>query len=120
MSTEIAQLETNKGTVTFTQFYGGSKDGISIQITGQDITNPYAQLNKYDAYKTIQILSNWLKEVTQMDATNIKQQLNNLKIEEQTIMHETVTLQHWIDDLKVLDIPVRLNQVFAERPKTNE
>ena len=91
MSTELVTIQdtgVNGSDLTLTSFYGG-KPGIMVQLT-QD--SQYVQLTVKDCYKLTIELFKFIKD----------QELKN------TIFQEAVECEHFISDLKLIEIPLRL------------
>lgn len=118
MSTQIDTITKSgiKGTeLTFVQFRG--PNDIMIQLT-QGFGNSlpllnedepgYIQLTMLDAYKTIDILARWLKAVTERKAAVLQKEIDKNKQLKDTMIKDTIECQHFISDLKILDIPIRL------------
>jgi len=100
MSKEIFRNES----ISLTQFCG--KDNkLKIQISQED---RFVQLSVRDSYELINELSGWIKQVTEKQAQELKETINELKIKEKTLLNDAVECQHFISDLKILDIPITL------------
>ena len=124
MSSVITKLENtgrknknNKGNVLeFTSFWGG-KSGQMIQLTQGfgcsqqlNIDEPgYIQLTILDAYKVINILTNWIKDKTKNKADILQLEIDKNKELKKTILKNIIECQQFIDDLKVLEIPLILS-----------
>jgi len=98
----------------FTSFAGPEQKGEMLQITqglGTVITPDepgFIQLTKIDAYRLLQEVAEWLRDTTEDDANRLADQIAKDRRLENTIFQEAVNCQHFISDLKVLDIPIRL------------
>ena len=119
MSTQIDTITKSgvKGTeLTFVQSKGPK--GVMIQLTqglGGSCLTPlsedepsYIQLTMLDAYKTIDILAKWLKAVTEHKAAALQKEIDKNEQLKATILKDAVECQHFISDLKVLEIPIQL------------
>jgi len=70
MSTEIAKIKGINGELILTQYYGGKKNGLCLQLSPpliiRGMTSPshdYSQLNKAQVQQLVKELQNWLGEV---------------------------------------------------------
>jgi hypothetical protein len=120
MSTDIAVI-ANTGTdgneLVFTSF-GGSK-GATIQLTqgfgGAAGMAPidrdevgHIQLTVLDAYKTIKVLADWIKQTTERRAIKLQEEIDKNAELKETIFMDAVKCQRFIKDLKVLEVPLQL------------
>lgn len=102
----------NNSDLDFTEF--ASEQGLMLQITqglGTQIDNDtpgFIQLTQQDAYYLIQLVAEWLKEINYNKAEKLREQIEKYKELEKTIFQDAVECEHFISDLKVLDIPLRL------------
>ena len=112
MSTEIKNINTQKGDLQFTQFSGGIQltqgfGGTTMGYNNNDEPG-FIQLSPIEVYKTIQILAQWLKEMTAKKAEELRAEIIKDQRLRKTIIKDAVDCQHFIEDLKVIEIPVRL------------
>lgn len=68
----------------------------------------YIQLSILDAYKVIIELTEWIKDDTQIKAKKLQKQINDNIELQKTIFSDSVKCQHFIDDIKIIEIPVKL------------
>ncbi len=122
MSTEIAKIEESgkKGTtLNVTQFYGGDKYGVMLQLTQgfggcpalkvSSKSEPgYILLTITDAYKLIQVLTKWIKDLSRCEAEKLKKKIKENRKLEGTIFEDAVKCEHFIKNLEILDIPLSL------------
>lgn len=106
MSTDITTLETTAEELNFTQFYGGDSRGLCMQLTQSE--KGYIALNKRDVYNTINVLANWLKDVSHNEANQLQERIKNNKELMGTIYKEALDCEKFIRDLQVIDLPLRL------------
>ena len=115
MSTEIAKIED----IEITQFYGGDVSGVMLQLTqgfgGSSALKPlqkdepgYIQLTVTDAYKLIQVLIKWIKDLSRCEAEKLEKKIKENRKLEGTIFEDAVKCEHFIRDLEILDIPLHL------------
>ena len=120
MSTDLKTIKnTGKDKVDLTITAFGSKRGPMIQLTqgfggACALTSldtdevGHIQLTIADAYQVIRELSIWIKDETKRKADQLQVKINNDERLKKTIFEDAVKCQHFIDDLKVLEIPLRL------------
>ena len=115
MSAEIAKIED----IEIAQFYGGDVSGIMLQLTqgfgGSSALKPlrkdepgYIQLTVTDAYKLIQTLTKWIKDLSRCEAEKLKRKIKENRKLEGTIFEDAVKCEHFIKNLEILDIPLSL------------
>ena len=68
----------------------------------------FVQLSVVDAYKLAIGLCEWLQATTQDRAEELKAEIASNEALQKTFLQEAVTCGQFIDDLKLLEIPVRL------------
>lgn len=68
----------------------------------------YVQLSVQDTYRVVVVLVEWLKYQTEKRASLLSEEIKKNKELQKTIFQDAVNCQHFISDLKVLEIPVRL------------
>jgi hypothetical protein len=114
MSTELSVITGNRPDISFTNYFGGKEKGEMLQIsqglgTQLDPDEPgFIQLTTLEAYQVIGHIANWLKEKTRNEAKKISSLISRQKELEKTILKDAVDCEHFIQDLKMLEIPVRL------------
>ena len=115
MSTEIAKIDD----IEIAQFYGGDVSGVMLQLTqgfgGSSALLPfredepgYIQLTVTDAYKLIQVLTKWIKDLSRCEAEKLKRKIKENRKLEGTIFEDAVKCEHFIKNLEILDIPLSL------------
>jgi hypothetical protein len=64
MSTEIAEVKGRYNKLDLSQFYGGKKEGLCLQLTPwpPDPTGAYVQFTKTQVQQLVRELQNWLGE----------------------------------------------------------
>ncbi|WP_295667774.1 hypothetical protein [uncultured Mucilaginibacter sp.] len=102
MSTQFDEIN-DLNFVTFCS--SGKRKEVSIQITGD---KGYIQLNELECYKTIQILTRFLKERSSAKAEKLRKEIAANKLLEKTIFQDAVECERFIQDLKIIEIPLRL------------
>ena len=109
MSTEIQEAFGEHNT-SLTEYYGGKDKGLCIQITGENCDKDlgYVGLTIRDAYELIGYLAMWIKGVSEQKAQALRAEIAKNEELEKTILSDAVECQHFIDDLKILDIPLKL------------
>lgn len=111
MSTLIKELENIQGSrgtansLTITQFYMGEGLGTGLQITQEDM---YIQLSLRDTYRLIVTISEWIKDESCKRKEKLEKQIVETTELKNTILQDAVECSHFIEDLKVLKIPVHL------------
>jgi len=100
MSTEIGQI----GNINFTRFGSGNGE-LSLQITGP---NGYIQINNAECYKAVCIMAEFLKYNSSQKALKIHKRITDDKTLEKSILKDAIECERFIQDLKILEIPVRL------------
>lgn len=113
MSTNIVTIETSAEDLSFTQFYGGEIRNICIQLTQGE--KGYIALNKRDTYRTINILTEWLKKVSHNEADRLQEKINHDKILMSTIVQEALDCEKFIQDLDIIDMPLRLLDITSDK-----
>jgi len=119
MSTELKTIENTgvKGVdLTITRFWGGNKRGGMVQLTqglgglfiGRVDDPGFIQLTVKDAYHVIVELTNWVKSVASDQAKALQVEINEKKELKKTILQEAVDCEKFIDNLEVIEIPLRL------------
>ncbi len=120
MSTDIAELNNtgkDDNLLQFTQF--SNEKGLLLQLTQGfggasamkqlDTDEPgYITLSMRDAYETIGILTNWIKEVSHAKAEALTVQIEADSRLRKTIFSDAVECERFIADLKILDVPISL------------
>jgi len=107
MSTELVTIQdtgVNGSDLTLTSFYGG-KPGIMVQLT-QD--SQYVQLTVRDCYKLTIELANFIKDQTRCEAEKLQKKIDEDQELKNTILQDAVECEHFISDLKLIEIPLRL------------
>ena len=115
MSTEITKIDD----IEIAQFYGGDVYGVMLQLTqgfgGSSVLEPlqedepgYIQLTVTDAYKLIQVLTKWIKDLSRCEAEKLKRKIKENRKLEGTIFEDAVKCEHFIKNLEILDIPLSL------------
>ncbi len=90
--------------IQLTQGFGGG-----AALTSLDVDEVgHIQLTIRDAYETIESLANWIKDETEHKAITIQKQIDSDKALHKTIFKDAVDCQHFIEDLKILKLPLRL------------
>lgn len=115
MSSQYSIIEKtgkkSQADLVLTTFFGGN-DGTMVQLTQGLGMNPdepgYIQLTYVDTYRVIQQLTQWLKDQSAAKVTYLKKLIQENKELERTIFKDAVECEHFIAELKVLEIPVRL------------
>ena len=112
MSTEIRN-EYGDHRLQLTQYYGGKDTGICIQLTGLNCDGEvgFVGMSVRDAYETAIELVGWIKTVASMRAEKLRDEIAKNKELERTIFSEAAECEHWVRDLRMLDIPLRLLEV---------
>lgn len=115
MSTEIGKILNtgkNKNEINLTSFDGGDKNGIMLQITqgfgGLPDEPGFIQLTPKDAYLLISEIAQWLKMVAGEKAERLKILMEENKELQKTVLKDAVECEHFISDLKILEIPLKL------------
>lgn len=115
MSEELSTIENTGGSrqalLQITQYYGGQTYGAMLQLTqgiGAYDTPGFIQLTYQDTYYLIQELTQWLKDESMRRREKIKALIKEHQELEHTIFKDAIECEHFIADLKVLDVPVRL------------
>jgi len=116
MSIERASIPNTGRTgaeLGITEFHG-PHDATMIQLTqgfGSEIgpDEPgFIHLSANDAYRLMGALATWVKELAERKAEDYRAAIAENKALEKTIVKDAVECEHYIADLKVLDIPLRL------------
>lgn len=109
MSTEITE-EYGEHRLTLTQYWGGDEKGLCIQLNGEncDRKTGHVGMTVRDAYDTAMELVKWIQSVAEEEADSLRDTIAKHKELERTIFSEAVECQHWIADMKILDIPLSL------------
>ncbi len=90
--------------VQLTQGFGGAAAMRSL-----DVDEPgYIQLTIKDAYEVLGVLAEWIKEETGNKAEQLQRKIDDNEALKKTIFKDAVECQHFIDDLKILEIPISL------------
>ena len=99
-------------------FHAGGKKGPMVQVTqgfaGSPALSPaedepgFIQLTTRDMYFLVIELTKRLKENTSLEADKIKEKIANDKALQKTIFRDAVDCEHFIADLKIIEIPLRL------------
>lgn len=118
MTTELSTIKStgrNKVDLSITQFMGNKE--LMVQITqGFGCTNlnhdgdepGFIHLTVSDAYKVIQELSKWIKQRAGEDAADLRGRIKECKELEKTIIKDAVDCERFINELEILEIPLRL------------
>jgi hypothetical protein len=98
--------------LTLSTFFGGDTVGTMMQITqgvgfGPDEPG-FIQLTPADTYRLIGELARWLKGVAEKKAATIQKTIEENKVLRETVLQDAVECEHFISDLRVLNIPLRL------------
>lgn len=101
--------------IQLTEYWGGDDKGTCIQVTGENCDRRvgYVGLTVHDAYLLIGELARWIKDITECRAEHVAKEIAEKEEFRNTIFDEVAQVQHFISDLKVLDIPIRLNSMVA-------
>jgi hypothetical protein len=129
MSKKIKEIE-NTGvyntTLDLTQFTGGARKGIMLQLTQgfggchsvapiNDNDEPgFIQLTQRDAYLVAIELVKWLQGNAKDKAEYLREQIEKDKELERTIFKDAVKCEKFIRDLQMLDTPLGLLGVETE------
>ena len=122
-------LNTGRGDreITVTKHWGGQEKGQMVQITqgfAGLISLPeepgFIQLTTRDAYILIAILTNWLKETAHSRAEKLSLAIKENQALQKTVIHEAIECESFIQDLKILEIPLRLLGVNCAPRETEE
>lgn len=115
MSTEREIIEnTGRKSVdlTVTEYWGGDKNGVMLQLTqglgGGEDEPGYIQLTKIDAYQMLISVSKWLQNRADADADELQRKIFANEQLRDTIFQDAVDCAHFIEDLKIIEIPLRL------------
>lgn len=98
----------------FTSFLGPEEKGQMLQITqglGTQVNNDepgFIQLTRMDAYRLLNEVAEWIKDTAEDDANKLAEQIAKDRRLKDTIFQDAVDCQHFISDLKVLEVPLRL------------
>lgn len=118
MSTELAVIKNTgkKGNtdLTVTSFYGHK--GIMVQLTqgfggalDSNVDEPgFIQLSMVDSYKVAIELLKFVKEQSKVRAKNLDDEIAKNESLRDTIIKDAVDCEHFINDLKLLEVPVWL------------
>ena len=116
MSTNIATVKTTgrngDADLVFTEF--SSRQGCMLQITqglGTQINNDtpgFIQLTPRDAYLLLQKVALWLKNTAHEKAKKLEEQIERDTELKKTIFQDAVECEHFIADLKLIEIPLQL------------
>lgn len=68
----------------------------------------YIQLTVDDAYRVIGALAQWIKDQAEVEKGKAEKAIAENQALAKTIVKDAVECEHFISDLKVLDIPLRL------------
>jgi hypothetical protein len=97
-------MAKDKPMIQLTQGFGGCA-AIS-QLDTDEVG--FIQLSILDAYKVIIELTSWIKIETERKAAILQEKIEKDKRLQQTIFEDAVECQHFIDDLKMIEIPLTL------------
>jgi len=90
--------------IQLTQGFGGCS-----AIIPEKVEEPgYIQLSIPHAYETIQILTKWIKNASKEKVKGLHYEISKNKELEKTIFQEIVECERFINDLELLEIPIRL------------
>ena len=114
MTKEIGFIKNTgikKVDLTITSFYGGISEGEMVQITqgiGTSDEPGFIQLTPRDTYLLISKLAVWIKEISAKKAASLQQEIDNHKELQKTVFDEAVKCERFIEDLKILEVPLYL------------
>lgn len=127
MSTQIAVINgtgrARDAALQLNRFWGGDAAGEMLQLTqgfgtefGPDEPG-FIQLTPSDAYRLIGELARWLKTDSQARAQRIREEIAKCHALEKTIISEAVECERFIAELQVIEIPLRLLEMFGSEIK---
>jgi len=112
MSTELAVIKNTgkKGDANLTVISFCGPKGIMVQLTqGFCIDEPgFIQLSMTDSYKVAIELLKFVKEQSKVRAKNLDDEIAKNESLRDTIIKDAVDCEHFINDLKLLEVPVWL------------
>lgn len=119
MSREIGKIENTGGRLHtelgLSEFSGGVEGGRMLQLTqgfGTNAEHPdepgFLQLTQGDVYSLMLKLGTWLKACTENRRKQIEGEIAKYEVLKKTICQDAVECERFIQDLKILEIPLRL------------
>ena len=104
-----------------TQFYGGDKYGPMLQLTqgsGVDPDDPtFIHLTVQDTYQLIQHLTQWVQTLSARESIILGDKIKADKILAGTLWEEAVKCEHFIQELRILEMPLRLLNMIPKDKK---
>ena len=86
--------------------------GSMVQITqglGTVSDEPgFIRLTPRDAYQLISVLATWLQQVSNDEVQKLEEAIKQNREMRDTIIYDTVKCARFIQDLKILEVPLRL------------
>ena len=120
MSHTIKELQSTLGLLQFTQFMGKQMkpmiqltQGSGSKLGGNDEPG-FIQLSPFEAYLTIQTLTDWLKLIAHQEAAKIAEQIKKDESLQKTIFQDAVECERFISDLEIIHTPLRLLNMDTE------
>jgi hypothetical protein len=118
MSEEIAIIETKKGAVQITSFYGGQLNGEMIQVSqglagsniGIEGDMGMVQLSPIEAMQLVKALTEWVKVHSKKKAEWLIEQIEKDTLLKNTFFEDAAKCQQFIDQLEVPTVAVTMLQ----------
>ncbi len=103
----MSELLAEFDEVEIAQFCG-KNNTMCVQVYSTFGTGSYIHLDKLQTYQVVVELTKWLKDQAFRDKERIAKLIEENKLLEKTIYAEAVACEHYISDLKLIEIPIRL------------
>ncbi len=112
MSTELETIKFDKRDLEIIEYWGGKEFGAMLQLTQGSGVGPdepgFIQVTQVDAYKLIIKMAEWLKTRAASRAGELRESIAADKALEKTLTKDAVDCEHFIADLRILKLPLRL------------
>jgi len=83
------ELESPIKNLLMTEFFGGVKNGVCLQLTPVDSTRPYVELTAVDAFKLARALLEWVQSVAKLRAQRLREDAKE-KLEDSSVIEKEI------------------------------
>lgn len=110
MSKEIIVIENTGRDMSddlhLSSFFGNEKVGVMLQINQPN--NGFIELSITDCYKLTIEIALFIKNRAHLCAIELQKEIDKNEKLKKTIFQEAVECEHFINDLKIIEMPLRL------------